>query len=121
MTTTTTMATATGAVEKQAIPSNVERSLVLIKPDGIVRRQAGVSVVRALLALPGVQLICFKELQVSEALARLHYAEHEGKPFFPFLLRMITAKCGVVMRAFEGVGAIKKVGRGGGELCFFWL
>lgn len=108
MTTAATVAIATGNVEKMSISGNVERSLVLIKPDGIVRRQAGISVIKSLLALPGIQLISFKEVAVSEALARLHYAEHEGKPFFPFLLRMITAKCGVVMLAFEGIGAIKK-------------
>jgi len=87
----------------------MERSLVLIKPDGVTRREAGVRVLKALRALPDAHLLAFREAMVPEDLARLHYAEHEGKFFFPSLLSMIMSHPGVIVLIFEGPGMIQKV------------
>jgi nucleoside-diphosphate kinase len=46
--------------------------------------------------------------QMDEALARRHYAEHEGKPFFEGLIAYITA-CPIVAAVFEGTDAVKTV------------
>jgi len=87
----------------------MERSLVLIKPDGFARREAGVLVLKALRALPELHLLGFRETMVPEALAHVHYAEHEGKPFFPGLISMITSHPGVIVLIFEGPDAIQKI------------
>ena len=87
----------------------MERSLVLIKPDGVARRETGVRVLKALRALPDAHLLAFRETVVPESLARLHYAEHEGKPFYPGLLAMITSRPGVIVLVLEGPGMIQKV------------
>lgn len=86
-----------------------EMSLVLVKPDGVVRRQAGVEALKALLALPDVHILTFKHVVVPDALARLHYLEHTGKSFFNFLLEMVTAPAGVLAMVFEGEGLVQKV------------
>jgi len=87
----------------------MERSLVLIKPDGVARRETGVRVMKALRALPDAHLLAFRETMVPESLARLHYAEHEGKFFFPSLLSMIMSAPGVIVLIFEGPGMIQKI------------
>jgi len=46
---------------------------------------------------------------VSEELARVHYAEHEGKSFFPSLISMITSHPGVLVLIFEGPDMIQKI------------
>eukprot|EP00727_Mastigamoeba_balamuthi_P004792 m51a1_g14310 nucleoside-diphosphate kinase, putative (232) ;mRNA; f:491739-492991 len=86
-----------------------QRSLVLIKPDGTVRRQAGIEVIKALRSLPGAALIAFKEVVVPEPLAEMHYAEHHGKPFYPWLCHMIAAPSGVVAMVYEGDNVVKKI------------
>lgn len=87
----------------------MERTLVLIKPDAIIRSHCGVAMMKALRELPDSEILCFKHVVVTEALARLHYAEHDGKPFFPGLLRMITAPCGVGVFVIEGKDIIHRV------------
>jgi nucleoside-diphosphate kinase len=82
--------------------SSAERSLVLLKPDAVLRRQAGVEILKALKGLPDSNILVFKEVQVPEDLAKQHYAEHEGKSFFPSLIQMITSPIGVVAMVFEG-------------------
>jgi len=68
----------------------LERSLVIIKPDGAVRRRISALVLKALLDR-GYRLIAFKEMKVSEPLARMHYAVHKDKPFFPWLVDFISS------------------------------
>ena len=58
----------------------MERSLVLVKPDGVQRGLIGEIITR--FENRGLRLVACKFLQVSPELAIQHYAVHEGKPFY---------------------------------------
>jgi nucleoside-diphosphate kinase len=66
----------------------VERTLVIVKPDGVERRLIGEILGR--LERKGLRLVAGELRQIDEATARRHYAEHEGKPFFGQLVTFIT-------------------------------
>ena len=80
-----------------------ERTLVLIKPDGVKRRLIGEVVSR--IEAKGLTLAALELRNVGEELARKHYAEHDGKPFFDSLLEFITSGP-VVAAIVEGPRAI---------------
>jgi nucleoside-diphosphate kinase len=80
-----------------------ERTLVLIKPDGVQRRLIGEIISR--IEAKGLTLAALELKNVGDDLARAHYAEHEGKPFFPSLLEFITSGP-VVAAVLEGPRAI---------------
>ena len=82
----------------------MERTLVLVKPDGVQRGLAGAVLNR--FEQRGLKLIGLKMLQVDEALANRHYAEHVGKPFFAGLRDFITSSP-LVAAVFEGENAIQ--------------
>lgn len=65
----------------------VERSLVLVKPDGFARRLTG-EVLRRIEA-KGYTLVALKILTPTREQLSRHYAEHEGKPFFPSLVEFM--------------------------------
>lgn len=67
----------------------MERTLVLIKPDGIQRGLVGEIIKR--LENRGLKLVAAKFMAVDIKLAETHYKEHVGKPFYPGLLRYITS------------------------------
>ena len=67
----------------------MERSLVLVKPDGVQRGLIGEIIRR--FENRGLRLIGAKFLQVSPELAKDHYAVHEGKPFYDALIKFITS------------------------------
>ncbi len=56
----------------------------------------------------GLRIVGIKMLKVDTAMAKRHYAEHEGKPFFDGLVEYITA-CPIVAAVLEGTGAIATV------------
>ncbi|MDT5326096.1 MAG: nucleoside-diphosphate kinase, partial [Mycobacterium sp.] len=66
-----------------------ERTLVLVKPDGVKRHLVGEILSR--IERKGLTIAALELKTVSDDLARQHYAEHEGKPFFPSLLEFITS------------------------------
>lgn len=68
----------------------MERSLVVIKPDGAIRRSVGALVLKDLMDR-GYRVMAFKEMRVSESLAKLHYDIHKERPFFPWLVQFITS------------------------------
>jgi nucleoside-diphosphate kinase len=82
----------------------VERTLVLIKPDGVQRQLIGPIITR--LEGRGLKIVAMKLIQVSQDLARRHYAIHEGKPFFEPLISYITS-APVVAMVVEGPRAIE--------------
>ena len=82
----------------------MERTLVLVKPDGVQRGLAGAVLNR--FERRGLKLIGLKLMQVDEALADRHYAEHVGKPFFAGLRDFITSSP-LVAAVFEGEGAVQ--------------
>ncbi|MGV0633021.1 nucleoside-diphosphate kinase [Mycolicibacillus trivialis] len=80
-----------------------ERTLVLIKPDGVERRLVG-EIVRRIEG-KGLTLAALELKNVTDDLARRHYAEHDGKPFFDSLLEFLTSGP-VVAAVVEGPRAI---------------
>jgi len=84
----------------------MERTCVIIKPSGVQRGLVGQILSR--FEARGLKIVGLKMMQISEELAREHYREHEGKPFFNLLLERIT-KNHVVVIALEGVNAIQNV------------
>ncbi|MCH8230125.1 MAG: nucleoside-diphosphate kinase [Chloroflexi bacterium] len=82
---------------------STERTLVLVKPDGVQRGLTGEIVGR--LERTGLQIIGMKLMLISEDLASRHYAEHTEKPFYRGLVSFITSSP-VVALALEGPSAI---------------
>ena len=81
----------------------MERTLVLVKPDGVQRGLIGTVIKR--FEDKGLQIAGLKLMHVTEDLAREHYKEHVGKPFFDGLLNFITSSP-VAAIAVDGEGAI---------------
>ncbi len=86
----------------------MERSLVLIKPDGVVRGLAGTILGR--LEKEGLKLVALKMLHMDKDLAQRHYAVHADKPFFTGLVRYITSEP-VAAAVFEGNDAVALIRR----------
>jgi nucleoside-diphosphate kinase len=80
-----------------------ERTLVLIKPDGVQRLLVGRILAR--FEERGLKIVGLKLVKVDRALAERHYAVHRGKPFFEGLLAFITS-APLVALALEGPRAI---------------
>ncbi len=80
-----------------------ERTLVLVKPDGVQRGLVGEVVSR--IERKGLSLAALELRQVEQQVAEQHYAEHDGKPFFGSLLEFITSGP-VVAMVVEGPHAI---------------
>ena len=83
-----------------------ERTLVLVKPDGVQRLLAGRIIAR--FEERGLKIVGLKLVQVDRALAERHYAIHREKPFFGGLVDFITSSPLVAM-ALEGPNAIAVV------------
>jgi nucleoside-diphosphate kinase len=67
----------------------MERALIILKPDAVQRGLVGPILSR--LEQRGLKLQGLKLMQVDESLARKHYGEHEGKPFFAGLVSSLTS------------------------------
>ena len=83
-----------------------ERTLVLIKPDGVQRQLVGRILGRY--EDRGLRLVGLKLVKVERDLAERHYAAHRGKPFFPGLVDFITS-APLVAAALDGPNAIAVV------------
>ena len=83
-----------------------ERTLLLIKPDGVERRLVGEIISR--IERKGLTVAALELRIVSDELARRHYAEHDGKPFFASLLEFITSGP-LVAAIVEGPRAVAAV------------
>jgi len=82
----------------------MERTLILVKPDGVQRGLAGEIISR--LERTGLKIVGARLLKMDTALARRHYGVHEGKPFFPGLVQFITSGP-IVALVFEGPRAVE--------------
>jgi nucleoside-diphosphate kinase len=83
-----------------------EQTLLLIKPDGVERRLVGEILGRV--ERKGLTIAALEMRTVSDKLARSHYAEHDGKPFFGSLLEFITSSP-LVAAIIEGPRAIAAI------------
>lgn len=84
----------------------MEKSLVLVKPDGVQRGLIGEVISR--LERRGLRLVAAKFMRVSTKLAETHYAIHIGKPFYEGLIRYITS-APVMAMAWEGPNAVAAI------------
>jgi len=84
-------------------PTVTERTLVLVKPDGVQRLLAGRIIARY--EERGLKIVGLKLVQVDRELAERHYAIHREKPFFGGLVDFITSGP-LVALALEGPNAI---------------
>lgn len=90
----------------------MERTLVLMKPDAMQRGLAGEILSR--LERRGLRIAALRLFQMDEAMARRHYGEHEGKPFYEELISHITA-CPIIAAVMEGSDAVEVVRRTMGD------
>ena len=84
----------------------MEKSLVLVKPDGVQRGLVGEIISR--LEKRGLKLVGAKFLLVGKDLAEKHYAVHKGKPFYNGLIEYITSSP-VMAMVWEGPDAIAAI------------
>jgi nucleoside-diphosphate kinase len=91
---------------------SAERTLVLVKPDGVSRGLVGEIVGR--LEKKGLTLVALELRTLEKSVAETHYAEHASKPFFGELVDFITSDALVALvvegpRAIEGVRGLMGV------------
>lgn len=81
----------------------MERTLILVKPDGVQRNLIGEIISR--FERRGLKLVGMKFMQMSQSLAEKHYAVHKERPFFNDLVAYITSGP-IVAMVWEGNDAI---------------
>jgi nucleoside-diphosphate kinase len=87
----------------------VDRTLILVKPDAFARGLTGEIIAR--FERKGLRILALKHMTVDEDLAKRHYAEHDGKPFFGELVEFITSGplVAMVLEGEQAVGAARQV------------
>lgn len=80
-----------------------ERTLIIVKPDGVQRHLIGEVIAR--FEQKGFKLVAAKFLKISEELARRHYAVHKGKPFFEGVVKYLSSAPMLAM-VWEAQGVI---------------
>jgi nucleoside-diphosphate kinase len=87
----------------------MDRTLILVKPDAFARGLTGEIIAR--FERKGLRIVALKHMTVGDELARRHYAEHEGKPFFGELVEFITSAplVAMVLEGQEAVTAARQV------------
>jgi nucleoside-diphosphate kinase len=91
---------------------NIEKTLILVKPDGVRRALVGEVISR--IEAKGYAITALKMLQADRALLEQHYAEHQGKPFFEPLVEFMLSGPIVAMvaegnRVIEGFRSLAGV------------
>ena len=81
----------------------MERTLIIVKPEGVQRGLIGQVLSR--FEAKGFKVVGLKLMHISPELAARHYAEHQGKPFYDGLIKHITSSP-VVVGALEGPNVI---------------
>jgi nucleoside-diphosphate kinase len=87
----------------------MDRTLILVKPDAFARGLTGEIIAR--FERKGLRITALKLMHLDEALAKRHYAEHEGKSFFDELVDFITSAplVAMVLEGYEAVVAARQV------------
>jgi nucleoside-diphosphate kinase len=87
----------------------MDRTLILVKPDAFARGLTGEIIAR--FERKGLRIAALKHMTVDETLARRHYGEHEGKPFFGELVDFITSGplVALVLEGEQAVAAARQV------------
>jgi len=87
----------------------MDRTLILVKPDAFARGLTGEIIAR--FERKGLRIVALQHMTMSEDLAKRHYAEHEGKPFFGELVEFITSGplVAMVLEGDQAVTAARQV------------
>lgn len=87
----------------------MEKTLVLIKPDGVQRKLAGEIIKR--FENKGLKIVGLKLIDISIPLVRKLYAMHKDKPFFRYLIKFTTAgpNVALVLEGKEAVNLVRKI------------
>ncbi len=87
----------------------MDRTLILVKPDAFARGLTGEIIAR--FERKGLAIAALRHMTATEDLAKQHYAEHEGKPFFGELVEFITSAplVAMILEGHEAVGAARQV------------
>ena len=87
----------------------MSRTLILVKPDAFARGLTGEIIAR--FERKGLRIAALEQRTLDEAIAKQHYAEHEGKPFFGELVDFITSGplVALVLEGHEAVKAARQV------------
>jgi len=87
----------------------MDRTLILVKPDAFARGLTGEIIAR--FERKGLRIAAMQHMTMDEAMAKQHYAEHEGKPFFGELVSFITSGplVAMVLEGYEAVKAARQV------------
>ena len=87
----------------------MSRTLILVKPDAFARGLTGEIIAR--FERKGLRIAAMQHMTMDEAMAKQHYAEHEGKPFFGELVSFITSGplVAMVLEGYEAVKAARQV------------
>ena len=88
------------------MPIAVERTLIIVKPDGVQRGLTAEILGR--FERRGLKFVGLKLIQIDRALAETHYAVHRERPFFPELVEYISSSP-VAVAVLEGPNAIEVV------------
>ena len=91
---------------------SIEKTLVLVKPDGVARGLVGEVIAR--IEAKGYSIVSLRMLQADRALLEKHYAEHQGKPFFEPLVEFMMSGPSVALvaegnRVIEGFRSLAGV------------
>ncbi len=82
----------------------LERTFLMVKPDGVFRGLIGEVISRV--EAKGLKIVAMKTIKLDDELAKRHYAEHKGKPFFSGLLSFITSGPAIAM-VVEGKESVR--------------
>lgn len=87
----------------------IERTLVLLKPDAVQRGLMGEIIMRFERA--GLKVVGCKLMWADKDFAKLHYAEHVAKPFYPGLEKMITMgpTLAICIEGIEAISIVRKM------------
>lgn len=91
--------------EKAKINKKCEKSLIIIKPDGVEKKVVGDIISRFEKA--GLEIERIRVLEIDKSIAYSHYREHEGKPYFERLMNYMTSGPSIVM-IIKGESAVSK-------------
>ena len=87
----------------------MDRTLILVKPDAFARNLTGEIIAR--FERKGLRIAALRHMTLDRATAELHYAEHQGKPFFEELVSFITSGplVALVLEGKDAVTAARQV------------
>ena len=96
-------------LQSRLVTSPMQRTLVLVKPDGVKRRLIGEIIAR--IERKGYEVVALKKMRADRSILEAHYGEHKGKPFYEPLLEFMLSGPIVAMivegqRVIEGFRSI---------------